>query len=680
MSTHLLSFAMANYEAYRTDKGSNTSYQLTMWTESCKMQHIKWSYDLSYTGLEWMQNYTQYPIPASKLDMIDVPRLSKDAFGSWGLIFFKSSALLIDDPRNPSFYSITSISSSVLSQIVYQWVGALVTHGQWRESWIYMSLSEFLPYLCLHEFFPGWDVPTIFYAEKTFTAMYYDRYTCSLPLLPDEKSNSTNHQFLKYIPAKAAVLTRTVYRLIGPERFQIAIRRFINKYQYGTVTTQDILNEYSAVYRANLTEYLMPWLTRRGYPVLTYRMRQSDLFVQQRPFALTIDPKNSSLSGDVWWVPVSYRTSRGIIAPIFTKDRVFQVSDISLQTWYKSNVNALGFYIVNYPLDTWYRLGTELRKDPNIVEHIDRADVLVNAFMLAEAGSLDYDTAFKILLRILPKEQNLNVWRAVFKVLNTLNSYVSNLGCYGHFKRFMKELFDPQLKKYAWNATYTDLIKNAKRTYMFYYATLFSEIDPEFTDPAFELWYKFLEDPINNPIDVNIQRPLLVVIGSVGTYTDWYNMLDLFVNSTNPFDMERYISGLAATKDVFLMKHLLDVSMDATLVDPSSQLKIFQQVGKNPSNVGLYVLWEFVLEKWDQISDNTAIVSTLLQMFSKFQTQIKLDQLRELYEPFMSAYQSPFQLTLDEIRSNILWYQKHQDTMCNLLIDYFENSKVKSVN
>lgn len=51
--------------------------------------------------------------------------------------------------------------------------------------------------------------------------------------------------------------------------------------------------------------------------------------------------------------------------------------------WFKANVNATGFYRVNYPKENWDRLINILNTDHMVLSSTDRAQLLDDAFALA---------------------------------------------------------------------------------------------------------------------------------------------------------------------------------------------------------------------------------------------------------------------------------------------------------
>jgi hypothetical protein len=90
--------------------------------------------------------------------------------------------------------------------------------------------------------------------------------------------------------------------------------------------------------------------------------------------------------------------------------------------WIISNVNLQGFYRVNYDLQNWNLIVSQLLDDHKKIEVINRAALLDDAFSLARANVLDYSIPFKLTM-YLSKEREYLPWKTA---LNSL-SYLDNM-------------------------------------------------------------------------------------------------------------------------------------------------------------------------------------------------------------------------------------------------------------
>ena len=81
--------------------------------------------------------------------------------------------------------------------------------------------------------------------------------------------------------------------------------------------------------------------------------------------------------------------------------------------WIKVNVEQYGYYRVNYPIQMWRNFIDALLDNPETFEPEDRANLLNDAFALAEAGLLSYEIPLR-MSTYLRKETHLVPWEAVY--------------------------------------------------------------------------------------------------------------------------------------------------------------------------------------------------------------------------------------------------------------------------
>ena len=61
--------------------------------------------------------------------------------------------------------------------------------------------------------------------------------------------------------------------------------------------------------------------------------------------------------------------------------------------WFKLNVDASGYYIVNYDVKNWKRIIKQLSEDHRVFSGLDRASIIKDTFTMAEEGLLPFEIA-----------------------------------------------------------------------------------------------------------------------------------------------------------------------------------------------------------------------------------------------------------------------------------------------
>jgi len=98
------------------------------------------------------------------------------------------------------------------------------------------------------------------------------------------------------------------------------------------------------------------------------------------------------------------------------------VSDNS--SWIIANIEHAGFYRVNYDVNNWNELIKQLNSDHEIINNINRAQLLDDSFNLGRAGHVD-QRVFLNISSYLVNEKNPLPFRAAFYGLDFISDMIS---------------------------------------------------------------------------------------------------------------------------------------------------------------------------------------------------------------------------------------------------------------
>ena len=116
--------------------------------------------------LAFYQTHLQFPFPSDKLDLIAIPKplpqtgesgAQVDTMENMGLIWFKAPLLLVD-PNLISQNLIEQISLMISHQIAHQYFGNIVSVLDWKDSWLFESLCQYLESLALRSAQVDWKL------------------------------------------------------------------------------------------------------------------------------------------------------------------------------------------------------------------------------------------------------------------------------------------------------------------------------------------------------------------------------------------------------------------------------------------------------------------------------------------------------------------------------------------
>lgn len=118
--------------------------------------------------------------------------------------------------------------------------------------------------------------------------------------------------------------------------------------------------------------------------------------------------------------------------------------------WIKLNKDQMGYYLVNYSPDLWAKLTEALITNTSELFTIsDRANLLNDAFFLAEATQLEYSVALN-LTTYLMNERDYVPWQVASSKLNKIKKLVYHQEVVRDVKKYSLNLIDSLYKEIGW--------------------------------------------------------------------------------------------------------------------------------------------------------------------------------------------------------------------------------------
>ena len=110
----------------------------------------------------------------------------------------------------------------------------------------------------------------------------------------------------------------------------------------------------------------------------------------------------------------------------------------------------MGYYRVNYPTDMWQALISDLNSNRGVFSIADRANLISDAFALADASQLEYSVALD-LSTYLSKELDYVPWQVGRSHLNAIKNLLYYTDLYRDFATYTRSLFDSIYTEVGWD-------------------------------------------------------------------------------------------------------------------------------------------------------------------------------------------------------------------------------------
>ncbi|CAO4374234.1 unnamed protein product [Caenorhabditis nigoni] len=280
MSTYLLAFAIGEFVKLetRTERG----IPVTVWTYPEDVMSMKFTLEYAPVIFDRLEDALEIPYPLPKVDLIAARNFHVGGMENWGLIVFEFASIAytppITDHVNETvdrMYNEFRIGKLIAHEAAHQWFGNLVTMRDWSE-------------LFLNEGFATFYVYEMMSSERPVTAQfeYYDSLAALVSAQSEEdhrlslvRELATESQVeLSFHPTnlytKGCVLIRMLRDLVSDFDFKAAVRRYLRKNAYRSVSRDDLFSSLPAYAdhgadQEKLNYVLEGWFVNEGLPEVT---------------------------------------------------------------------------------------------------------------------------------------------------------------------------------------------------------------------------------------------------------------------------------------------------------------------------------------------------------------------------------------------------------------------------
>ncbi|CAB3406551.1 unnamed protein product [Caenorhabditis bovis] len=280
MSTYLLAFAIGEFVKLetRTERG----VPVTVWTYPEDVMSMKFTLDYAPIIFDRLEESLEISYPLPKIDMIAARNFHVGGMENWGLIVFEFSSVAytpsISDHVNETvdrMYNEFRIGKLIAHEAAHQWFGNLVTMRDWSEVflnegfatfYVYEMMSTERPITSEFEYFDN--------LNALFAAQSGEDHRLALvrDLATESQVELSFHPTNLY--TKGCVLIRMIRDLVTDFDFKAAVRRYLRKNAYRSVSRDDLFSSLPGYAdhgadQEKLNDVLEGWFVNEGIPEVT---------------------------------------------------------------------------------------------------------------------------------------------------------------------------------------------------------------------------------------------------------------------------------------------------------------------------------------------------------------------------------------------------------------------------
>nr|CAI5820674.1 unnamed protein product [Callosobruchus analis] len=696
MSTYLVAFIVSDFDYKTADKTQNNNVTFRIWARKDALDQVDFAKEVGPKALEYYEKFFDVKYPLPKQDMVAIPDFSAGAMENWGLITYREAYLLYDKNVS-SKASQHSVASVIAHELAHQWFGNLVTMKWWTDLWLNEGFATYMASLAVEHMFPQWNSLEEEGAENMISVFSFDSLRTSHPVsvpIGDPKEIDEIFDTISY--KKGSSLLRMMSLFLGEETVRKGVSKYLNKHKFSNAEQDDLwecLTEEAhnnKVLPGNLTvkTIMDTWTLQTGYPVITLTRdyeKKSAAISQMRFLKDIIHFRDNA--DPCWWIPLTYSTRTNPSFNRSTSEHWMSCPSSSQiienlagpDEWVIFNNNMAGIYKINYDIKNW-KLLTDYLQSENYgkIPVLNRVQLINDAADLAFVGRLDYDIFFD-LVKYLKRENGYLPWKAALGKTSSMTNHLKKSSVYGLYKEYMKQMLTPIYLKVGGleiPETKAEKLQSVKLQVLIAGKSCKFEVANCIAQSQ-EL-FKKLKD--NSQGDNTIPKDLRGVVYCTslkhGGAEEWEFLWKKFQNSNVATEKNTMLSALGCTQEIWLLKRYLEWSLDDTKIRRQDCASVFSAVARN--DVGYYIAKNFFYQNIKNITKHlqpnkrriSRYLTSLSNQMTEKEDQLEFEQFIERNKDSFSEVKKAVEQSLETVKINIQWQQKHASNIKDILTKY----------
>ncbi len=274
ISTYLFAFAAGPFETLeaRGNQSLSMKFYFRPSQRARAAQELPAVAELTRDGIKHFEKFFGHRFPFTKYDQVLLPGFAYGGMEHAGATFLREDAVLFR--TTPTQSDKLGRASLVLHELAHQWFGDLVTMKWFDDLWL---KEGFANYMATHAIaalrVEGLDERSAwqrFYLAHKPLAYGIDVTKGTTPIwqdIPNLKDAKSAYGAIVY--QKAPSLLHTLSFVVGADKFQAGVQRFVQRHAYANAEWSDLVHAMEEAAGQPLTAWADAWIKQRGMPEIT---------------------------------------------------------------------------------------------------------------------------------------------------------------------------------------------------------------------------------------------------------------------------------------------------------------------------------------------------------------------------------------------------------------------------
>jgi aminopeptidase N len=201
---------------------------------------------LNREGIKFLEAYFDYKFPFPKYDLVLIPELPFGGMEHAGATFLREDRVIF--PQEPTKNDYITRANLIFHEAAHQWFGDTVTMRWFDDLWLKEGFAEFMAYKTLEKVMPEYNAWKVFYERNKQAAYLTDSTRGTTPIYQEIKNlSAAKSAYGNIVYRKAPSFLKQAEFYIGADKFQTAVRSFLEKYEFGNAVWEDLVREFENV-------------------------------------------------------------------------------------------------------------------------------------------------------------------------------------------------------------------------------------------------------------------------------------------------------------------------------------------------------------------------------------------------------------------------------------------------
>ena len=301
LPTYLFSFAAGLWQKVTRERNGELLSVYFRESDPAKLAQLDDIFQIVFSSLDWMEDYTGIKRPFEKYDFVIVPGFQFGGMEHPGAILYNDRLMFLGP--SPTTTEQLRRTELIAHETSHLWFGDAVTMRWFNDVWTKEVFANYFAAQIAAPLFPDVNIPLREFRGFNIPAYAEDR-TAGTNAIRRPLDNLANAGLIygNIVYDKAPVVMRMLADMLGPEAFRSGMQEYLNKYLYSNADWNDLIEVLDSHTEADLKQWSRAWVEEAGMPVISYFVSGDSLTVIQQ------DPLGRDL---VWPQDITFYSDEG---------------------------------------------------------------------------------------------------------------------------------------------------------------------------------------------------------------------------------------------------------------------------------------------------------------------------------------------------------------------------------